>query len=280
MKWKAWRSAIARVKSVIAVVFLVTVFTYFHYWAIGWYRSSTGQERQFTPGDLGSAYNIPLIAVAVVGAYFAFRAYRAAQYQAAQQRLSSIVDLIDRSLSSALEDYRRRASEDRARMSSATEDQTSVEDSFKLAYNWIVDHGSDTSDSVRDKRWQFFRTANYILKPLSYWYGWAQMQEETDELIQSCLAMSARRIIASMDSSCQVYVLMAHDLCIQDIVNEKSEYHRRAGDHEALYLFLEKYAPDELDGCRTGNPAQMRRIEKFMQENDWFSSANLRNRLF
>jgi hypothetical protein len=251
----------------IAIVLFATLGTIA--WAINWYKANPINGGSFTPGDLGDAFNIPLLVATLVAVVYSVSAYHNSTVQLEEARIDQKNRHLDQLLSAALLDYHRRS------------ESPKNEQYFRLALNHLVEYDKPGSTHDSGERWTHFRAANYMLKPIAYWCSW--LSEDTNygtTEYNLVMKSSAYRIMAAMSSDAQVYLLLAHDIQLEKVQGRKDEYSRIVQDHVEIYEFLEKYASKALDGCREGNQGQMKIIRDFLHRTDWYESESARELFF
>ncbi len=247
------------------------------YWATQWYGLTTDNAAKFSPGDFGSSINIAIGIVTIVLAYFAWRAYQVSVSQLGAMELDQNRQLLERTLSSAIADHARRLRSVEERM--AESDRAGG--SFKTAYNKCTEYTTGESIQAADSRFGEFRSANYILKPLTYWCTWIDESGiGNDPDLQVELKACAHRMLAAMESACQVYIIMAEMMQLHELEAEAHGYSRRIAAHHLIHRFLNRNAHDEFEDCKNGNPSQIKKIGDLIARVNWHNDDGVRQKFF
>jgi hypothetical protein len=260
---------------VIGIVLLLIVVSFG--WAVSWYWASSCNESHFTPGDLGSSMNIAMTLGTLLLAYLAYRAYAVSRHQLLLLQADQTRQSLEPSFSSAIAEFARRSDVDRSRLSSVLNER----DSFLKAYEACKRFKEDKTGTEADVRFTHFRTANFVLKPIAYWCRWVEKKlVDADDTLDSDLEIFAYRILASMTSTVQVYLIMCHMMETSDIKVKSQGYDRVISYHEYIYSFLQKHAATELEDCRTSNAGQIKVIEDLIEHVGWHSNTDVRDSFF
>lgn len=247
------------------------------YWATQWYGLTTENGKKFSPGDLGSSINIAIGIVTIVLGYFAWRAYQVSALQLRAMELDQIRQLLERTLSSAIADYVRRLRTDEERRAISDREGGS----FKAAYNRCIEFSNSELPRDVEKRFGEFRTANYIIKPLTYWCTWlTESRIGNDPDLQLELKACAHRMLSAMESACQVYIIMAEMMQLHELEVEAHGYSRRIAAHHPIHEFLTRNAHDEFEDCKNGNPSQFRVIGDLKERVNWHTDDDVRQKFF
>ncbi|MBK6420459.1 MAG: hypothetical protein IPF79_14890 [Ignavibacteria bacterium] len=134
-------------------------------WAVLWYEDNPNNSESFSPGDLGSAMNFAVVIVTIALGYIAWRAYQVSQDQLKSLAVDQNRQLLERTLAAAIADFTKRLDSNR----DDKVNKLTNTNAFLKAYERCIDYQVDEVKLAADERYQSFRTANYILKPLKYW---------------------------------------------------------------------------------------------------------------
>lgn len=250
--------------SALAVIALLLGFVV---WANGWY-SSAGNQDKFTPGDIGSAFNIVNVLITCVIAYYARLAFSSSQQQLVEMQKDRRSQQFTDMVTQALQQFKQR--------------KESKGDVFLEAFNSTHAYSPADSSKLKENRRSNFRTANYILKPLAYCCNWmlAHDWSEVDDDFSKVMEMNALRILGGLTSAEHVFLLMATKLEINQIKLTYHVYERCYDSHIPIYELLTIYAPKELWDCEAGNPGQMKKIDEMIENLGWKESAQVREQFF
>lgn len=245
-------------------------------WADQWYRCSAETSGKFTPGDMGSAFGIANYVTTIVLAYFAWKAYETAKGQLYALKGDQKFQLLERTLAAAIGDYTKRL-----QANSSKYNGNPYRSSFHYVYNLSLTYAENEAADAVDQRYSEFRTANYLLKPLTSWCRWVAENVKGDVHIQiSEYELLASRIIGVLDSECQVYLLMCDALRLESIEVEHKGYLRRIRSHVPVMQFLSAHAKYELEEVRFANQGVLKRVFDMANRVGWHENASVRNRFF
>ncbi len=268
----------------------VTGFYFVWTWSLRWY-SAEGNSAHFTPGDLAEVLTIPLtllttlgIVGAVIGTILAVRQLNLSREQRFGERM-------ERSLSYALEDFQKRYAETRLNLlqntNSLEREETNVTDVTVNPFWLAIDSVVRFNPEQRDQRFIAFRSANYVLKPISAWCRWATAVSADSHLSETKGYDSeycANRIIGAMDSTTQMYVMLCDTIELEKVVSERKSgehvYIRQLESHVDIVSFLKTHSPAEFESIRWGNQGAQKQFEKFMDNSGWKINPNVRQSFF
>ncbi|MBK6291878.1 MAG: hypothetical protein IPF59_08985 [Ignavibacteria bacterium] len=221
--------------------------------------------------------NFAVVIVTIALGYIAWRAYQVSQDQLKSLAVDQNRQLLERTLAAAIADFTKRLDSNR----DDKVNKLTNTNAFLKAYERCIDYQVDEVKLAADERYQSFRTANYILKPLKYWCVWVESSGlESSGTLKSDLTAGAYRMLASMTSPCQVYLLMANELQLHSLEGTSSGYVRGVSAHEPIYRFIAKYAESEIEDCKQSNAGQTRKVIDLIRSTKWKSDRAVREGFF
>jgi hypothetical protein len=226
---------------------------------VAWWYCFIDSQSTTTPPMIDNALNGVMVLLTGFAGVYAWKTVRHMQDELRQSQFDQQCQFLNSTLSSALDDFHRRYARE-----VSSEDKR--DDPFLKSFVSVLNSSRADDERTIEQRYIHFRTANYTLKPLSYWCNyvsdrkWAEDDDYQDEL-----KAGAYRIMAGLSSSCFIYLYLADRIELDELRLNHDGIERALYSHKNLWSFLRRYIQEELDHTKVMNAGQYKKIESHLQ---------------